>query len=209
MAKQIDLLRIEAKVDRLHVVGHDAGSVIAVQYAHSYRDRVCRLALLSPALFPDLKPFYLLEILRKPILGELLAPLVNPIFWKIAMPSATRNQENLVDAILSDFHEPFLGLKGSWQFMRALRWGSPYEVLAHVPGMLPQLTAPTLIFHGSRDPAIPQSFALRTQRLIPKSQLVHVDCGHFIPLNRPEFVAGTLDRFFDNLHGCQDCRDGH
>lgn len=200
LAKRIDRLRIENNVTRWHVVGHDAGSAVAVSYVYSFPQNVGCLALLSPALFPDLKPYYLLECLRKPLIGECLAPLINPIFWNIAMPRAVKNDET--DCCLPDhFSESFSGLEGAWRFMRVLRWGNPSKVLAHVPGILPQITVPTLIFQGLRDPAIPQSFARRAQSLMPDCELIHVDCGHFIPMNRPGFTASRLLHFFNQRSG--------
>ena len=62
--------------------------------------------------------------------------------------------------------------------------------------MLPQLAVPTLIFQGSRDNAVPERFAHRASALIPRSKVVMVDSGHFIPLNNPEVVAAELLRFF-------------
>jgi pimeloyl-ACP methyl ester carboxylesterase len=196
LAKRIDALRIANGVDKWHVVGHDAGSAVAVQYAHGFQPHVERLALLSPALFPELKPYFLLELLRKPVLGELLAPVVSPLFWKVAMRRAGCNEEGANNPVRSNFQTPFHGFEGSWQFMRTMRWGNPAAVLADVPGFLPQLVSPTLILHGSRDPAIPEIFARRASSLIPQSELVEVDSGHFIPLNRPQFVASRLEQFF-------------
>jgi pimeloyl-ACP methyl ester carboxylesterase len=85
LAGHIEQLRITHNIDKWHVVGHDAGCAIAVHYAHQFQHRVGRLALLSPALFPELKPFYLFRLLRKPVLGEILAPAVDLAFWSIAM----------------------------------------------------------------------------------------------------------------------------
>ena len=195
LADRIDTIRIKNSIAAWHVVGHDGGSAVAVQYAHSFPQNVSRLALLSPALFPDLKPYYLLELLRKPIVGECLAPVIHPLFWKIAMQRAGRNEEE-TNSPLTDFREPFSGFYGAWHFMDVLRWGEPSKVLAHFSSMLPQLSASTLILHGSRDPAIPLSFSRRALNLIPNSKLVQVDCGHFIPLNRPAFVANQLTEFF-------------
>ncbi len=195
-ADRIDALRSKHQIEKWHVVGHDAGSAVAVQYAHRYQERVRRLALLSPTLFPDLKPYYLLELLRKPVLGELLAPVVNCAFWNIAMRRSTRNQEGAVGPAHTSFQRPFMGLEGSWQFMRTMRWGSPREILAEIPTYLPQLRMPTLLLHGSRDPVIPQTFVRRASTLLPNAQVLQVDSGHFIPLNRPTFVASTLGRFF-------------
>ena len=196
-AEQIDQIRMENKIEKWHVVGHDAGSAVAVHYALYFPQRVDCLALLSPALFPELKPFFLLEALRKPILGEFLAPLIGQIFWKIAMRRAVgRSQQT--SRILDDFQKPFSGLAGPWDFMRVLRWGKPSSVLADVPGFLPNLLMPTLIFHGSQDPAIPEAFARRAAELMPNASMVTLESGHFIPLSQPEPVATRLAGFFRN-----------
>lgn len=196
LAEQIDQIRVENNIEKWHIVGHDAGSVIAVHYARYFPERVVCMSLLSPALFPELKPFYLLEALRKPILGELLAPLIGPIFWKVAMQRAVSGVE-FGDQALGDFHKPFAGLSGSWAFMRVLRWGKPTEVLAEVPGFLPTLQMPTLIFHAAQDIAIPESFARRASALMPNARMVTLQSGHFLPLNQPEPIATSLSGFFD------------
>lgn len=196
LAEHIDRIRIENNIDKWHVVGHDAGAVIAVHYAHYFQEHVACMALLSPALFPELKPFFLLEALRKPILGELLAPLIGPIFWKIAIHRAVTGIE-LGDQAVREFHKPFAGLGGSWAFMRVLRWRKPSVVLADVPHFLPGLQMPTLIFHGAHDVAIPEAFASRASALMPNASMITLQSGHFIPLNQPEPVATGLSGFFD------------
>ncbi len=195
LADQIEQIRIENNIEKWHVVGHDAGSAIAVHYAYRFQERVDRLALLSPAVFPELKPFHLFRIMRKPVIGELLAPIMNSIFWNVAMRYAVPDSDGLTDTV-KDFHAPFSGPTGSWKMMSMLRWGNPEEVLAAIPEMLPQLTVPTLIFYGSHDPAVPELFAHRASALIPRSRVVKVDAGHFIPLNNPEVVAAELLTFF-------------
>jgi pimeloyl-ACP methyl ester carboxylesterase len=196
MAEEIDRLRERAGIERWHVVGHDAGSAIAVFYASLYADRTNCLSLLSPALFPELRPYYLFELLRKPLLGEVLAPCLNPIIWRTAMRRACLGEDGARCVALSDFRAPFAGVRGSWHMMRVLRWGNPSEVLADIPSLLPQLRVPTLIFQGARDPAIPRVFATRARGLIPNARLLMVDAGHFIPLNRPGIVAQSLAQFF-------------
>jgi len=148
LADGIEQIRVEHKIDKWHVVGHDAGSAIAVRYAHRFQERVDRLALLSPAVFPELKPFHLFRILRKPVIGELMAPVVNAIFWNIAMRYAVEQQRSELNDAVVDFHAPFSGPWGAWRLMSVLRWGNPAEVLAAVPAMLPQLLIPTIIFSG-------------------------------------------------------------
>jgi pimeloyl-ACP methyl ester carboxylesterase len=199
LAEQIERIRAEHGIDKWNVVGHDAGSAIAVHYAHRFQNRVGHLALLSPALFPELKPFHLFRVIRQPVIGELFAPVVNAIFWKIAMRYATEPQRRELNDVVEDFHAPFSGPLGAWRLMSVLRFGDPAELLASIPEMLPQLLMPTLIFQGSHDRAIPEIFARRASALIPQSKVIMVDSGHFIPLNNPEVVAAELLRFFGGI----------
>jgi pimeloyl-ACP methyl ester carboxylesterase len=196
LAQRIDRVREEHGIDKWHVVGHDAGAAIAVHYAREFQPYVNCMSLLSPALFPELRPYFLFKPLRKPVLGEMLAPFINVLFWKIAMHRALESWPD-GQQIVKDFYKPFSGFAGAWEFMRIMRWGDPAELLADVPSFLPQLQVPTLIFQGSRDTAVPASFAHRASALIPNSTLVTLDSGHFIPLSQPESVAAKLARFFE------------
>jgi len=196
LAERIERIRLEHNIDKWHVVGHDAGSAVAVHYAYRFQDRVDRLALLSPAVFPELKPFHLFRILRTPVIGELLAPVVNSMFWNIAMRFAIEERRAEFSDVVDDFHAPFAGPWGAWKLMSVLRFGDPADVLASIPAMLPQLSAPTLICQGATDRAIPHVFAQRAASLIPNSRVVIVDSGHYLPLNRPEVLAHELQQFF-------------
>jgi len=196
IVEEIERLRIETGLERWSVVGHDAGSAIAVLYAHLFAQRVNRLALISSALFPDIRPYYLFQLLRKPMIGELMAPCIHPIIWRVAMRRACHGCDLDSEAALTAFESPFRGPLGPWRMMRLLRWGRPSEVLGGMPALLATLQPPTLIFHGAKDPAIPVSFAYRTAALIANSKLTIVDAGHFVPLNCPEIVARRLNSFF-------------
>lgn len=193
LAKQIESLRIQHGVKKWHVVGHDAGSAVAVQYAACFSQHVACLALLSPAIFPELKPFYLLNALRKPLVGEVLAPLMHLLFWQIAMRRAVAGKSN--HTLLRAFSEPFSGITGAWRLMRLVRWGKPEDMLSEIPVQLAALPMPTLLFHGMRD-VLPAAFAERAASLIPHSRLLTLDAGHFIPLDRPSDVAASLRSFF-------------
>ena len=193
LARQIELLRVKHGVTKWHVVGHDAGAAIAIRYASGFSQNVACLALMSPAIFPELKPFYLLNALRKPVLGEVLAPLLNFVFWKIAMRRAIAEKSNR--PLLREFYRPFSGLSGAWHLMRLVRWGRPEDMLGEIPAMLPALPMPTLLFHGKRD-VLPVAFAERAASLIPHSRVVKLDAGHFIPLDRPNEVSAALRGFF-------------
>jgi pimeloyl-ACP methyl ester carboxylesterase len=196
LAEQIEQIRIAQNIEKWHMVGHDAGSAVAVHYAYRFQDRVDHLVLLSPAMFPELKPFHLFRLIRIPIIGELFAPIVSALFWNVAMRIALKTRRAESAEAVSDFRAPFSDLLGSWRLMSVVRFGDPAELLAAVPDMLPHLQVPTLIFHGAHDRAVPELFAQRASSLIPRSKVLVVDSGHFIPLNNPEMVAKELLLFF-------------
>jgi pimeloyl-ACP methyl ester carboxylesterase len=195
VAEQIEEVRVRNHVQRWHIVGHDGGCAAAIHYAHLFPRRVGCMALLSPAIFPDLRPFFLLEILRKPILGEVSAPLVHALFWHIVMRRATPARHN--ESQRASFFTRFSGITGPWKLMRLVRWGRPEVMLRDTPSILRKLTCPTLVIHGSRD-VLPESFARRTVGLIENAQLLTLDCGHFIPLELASEVAGSLLAYFNS-----------
>jgi pimeloyl-ACP methyl ester carboxylesterase len=197
MADEIEILRIQYGVKKWHVVGHDAGAAIAAHYAGRFPTHVGCLALLSPAIFPELKPFFLLNHLRKPVIGEVLAPLLHLAFWKVAMRRALEGPSTRDH--LRAFYQPFSGPTGAWQLMRLVRWGKPEEMLRNIPAELAELLMPTLLLHGSRD-VLPAAFAERAASLIRHSRLVTLNSGHFLPLDQPKDVARLLRSFFAENH---------
>ena len=193
VAEQIEQVRNRYQIQRWHVAGHDGGCAIAVQYAHRFPKRVGCMALLSPAIFPDLEPFFLLEFLRKPLLGEFAAPLVHALFWQIAMRRAIPSAANAAQR--SSFYNPFSGPSGPWKLMRLVRWGRPESVFQDFPSILEKLDCPTLVINGSRD-ILPESFAGRAADMIANSQLLEIDSAHFIPIERATEVSQNLAAFF-------------
>lgn len=193
VADQIEQIRTKHNVSTWHLVGHDAGSVIAAHYAGKFPGRVNSLALLSPAVFPDLKPYYLLNTLRKRLLGEIMAPLIHLIFWQVVMRRALRKDADQVR--FQAFYTSFAGPAGAWRLMQLVRWGRPEDMLGAIPSILAKLEMPTLVFHGSRD-VLPATFAQRAHSIIPRSSLITLDAGHFLPLDKPEAVAAGLRWLF-------------
>lgn len=201
LAASIEALRIERGIESWHVVGHDAGCAIGVEYAYRYPECVGCLALLTPSIFPDLKPFPMFEVLRKPVVGEMMAPAVNLLFWNLVMRLALEDDSPELRPrreVVRDFHAPFRGLGGAWRLMSLLRWGKPAEVLGSMPGRLSDLLVPTLIFHGKKDAAVPPAFATRAASLIPDSEVILLDAGHFLPMTEASVISRELVRFFSS-----------
>jgi pimeloyl-ACP methyl ester carboxylesterase len=203
-AQELEALRERLGISCWHVVGHDAGSTIAVHYAAEFSERVDKLVLCSPPIFPEHKIPSLFNFLRTPVVGDLLAPLATVLLWRVGMPKSIGRHDQRIRHIIKAFSRPYSGYKGARRFLRLLRWGDPQEVLGRTAALLPKIAAPTLILHGNKDGAIPISFATRAAAIIPGAELHLMKCGHFLPLSCPEVVCERLLAFLESDKGSKE-----
>jgi len=195
-AEELDKLGRDLGFTWWDVVGHDAGSTIAVHLAAAYPERTRRLALLSPPLFPEFRPPWFFHLLRTPLLGEIFAPAIVFAIWNGGIQSIIERSDPALPEILKSFRKPFRGLAGARRLTWLVRWGKPAEVLGRTSALLTKIPAPTLILHGRRDGAIPCSFAEKASQIIPDARVFFFDSGHFLPLNVPDAVSDQLRSFF-------------
>jgi pimeloyl-ACP methyl ester carboxylesterase len=195
-ARELDRLRQQLDITSWHVVGHDAGSTIAVHYAATFPARVERLALLSPPVFPEFKPPLVCRLLRSQF-GDWLAPLVTYLIWNGGIQSMLKPANPRLKEIVDAFHEPFRGVQRARLLAKLVRWGDPTVVLARTAALLAQIAAPTLVIHGREDKVIPQSFPRRAVDIIPNASLQVFETGHFLPLNIPETLSRRLESFLN------------
>ncbi len=194
-AQELEKLRVQLVIDAWDIIGHDAGSAIAVHYAARYGAHVRRLVLCSPPIFPEHTIPWFFRIMRTPGVGELLVPVFIMAVWPYAIPWAIRRSDPAIPEIVEAFRKPYKGWAGARRFLRVLRWGNPGEVLGKTAALLPDITAPTLVVSGMHDGAVPIRFAIRAAQLIPGAQLHLFACGHFIPLECPGQLNEQLQRF--------------
>lgn len=194
-AAELDRLRTFLAIDSWHVVGHDAGAAIAVHYATAFRERVGRLVLCSPPVFPEFRIPWFFRIMRTRVVGDAAAPLVSFLLWWTGMHRAIESRDAAIRPIVEAFHRPFAGFGGVRHFVRMLRWGEPAEVLARTAALLPMISAPTLVLHGQRDRAVPSSFAVRVAAIIPDARLKILPSRHFVPLDVPDAFSAIVEAF--------------
>lgn len=194
LAEAVDHLRADLGFPGWHLVGHDAGSTIAVHYAASYPDRVRRLALTSAPLFPDFERIWPFRLLQKPLVGELLVPFVVSVLWDAGLLSRGLERPEAKE-IVDSFRHPFRGLRGYGRFLWLLRWGKPDVVLARSASLLPEVNAPCLLIQGRKDRIIPTSFAHRAVKILPDARYEMLDAGHYLPLSVPEALIQRIGPF--------------
>src|SRR5262249_21405847 len=195
-AAEIELLRRHLRFPSWHIMGHDAGSTVAVHYAAQFHSRVNRLVLCSPPIFPEFRVPWFFRALRAPVLGDFLAPLFTSVVLPLGLRSKIAAAPSRARTIRASCR-PFRGLAGGRQFVRLLRWGDPAEVLGRTAALLPRIETPTLVLHGRYDGAISASFAFRAAQFLPHAEARLLDAGHFLPLNCPETLCAHVVPFLE------------
>ena len=103
------------------------------------------------------------------------------------------------------FFKAFSGIAGPGKLMRLVRWGKPGVVFREFPR---DLEEPPM--SGAGHPRLPRcvagTFARRTAGLIANSQLIALDSGHFIPIERAAQVSQHLLAFFHS-NGAENIQD--
>lgn len=62
---------------------------------------------------------------------------------------------------------------------------------------LGELSVPTLLVHGRSDPLFPVSWSERAAAEIPDARLETLDCGHWVPRERPERFVRIVGSFLE------------
>ncbi|HVP29264.1 MAG TPA: alpha/beta hydrolase [Myxococcota bacterium] len=179
LAGTLDALGIE----RASVAGHSMGGAVAAVFAARYPARVDRL-ILADALYPA-EPGetpLVFRALWTPIVGELALGLV-------ADASAPGFSTEHRDRAL-----PWYRIRGTRRgFLRYVRDPSKRAELA---AAYPEISAPTLILHGTEDESVPYAAMERSAPKIRHARIVPLPGGrHFLLRDAPDVFVREVDAF--------------
>jgi pimeloyl-ACP methyl ester carboxylesterase len=160
-----------AGLDRVDVVGHSLGGLVAAEVAASRPERVRRLAVVAPAGIPCG-----VGLFRRGL------RLVETLY------GVRRHMRTVVaDAARTS---PVALLRGAL-------FASDRDLRAE----LGRVDAPSLIVWGERDRLTPPSVAEEWRRLLPRSRLVVLPCAHVPMWDVPDRLAECLLAFLDEELG--------
>lgn len=200
---QVDLLIAlldKLGIERAVLVGHSAGTVVALNAALQHPTRVKALVLAAPAVMAGgHMPFGLLPVLRSPQLrrlGPLLLRVVMPRLER-AMDLAWHDPAAITPELREGYTRPFLadnwdvGLYEVTAAARLPRWDE---------SALRALDIPALLLLGDHDRLVRRPHAEWLAGLLPKARLVDVAaCGHIPHEERPEVFLGEVKGFLASL----------
>lgn len=210
----LDEVREHFHLDKVVLLGHSWGAVLALEYALRHPERVSRLVLMdpAPASAADVNRFRKERVEKLPVLMELRKAIADTTAYKDADPEAVvvyyrvhfkpalarpEDYEKLILRMQARFIEQ--GKDGILK-SRAVEdrlvnetWASPNGYDLHPK--LKDLNIPTLVITGDHDffPFAAEHIA----QAIPGARLVTLkDCGHFPYLECPAPLREQIDAFF-------------
>lgn len=174
----------ELGIDRVLLVGHSMGGMVALKTAINHPERITRVAAVGAPIDGD-SLSWLLKLADRPMLAELFARL--PWFrrflfrWFLGETNDSAVHEILDDSVKSS----------STTLRRAV--GSMWRT--DLRPELPRLTVPTLVVHGGRDEIVhPNQADLFTEALCTEVVLMP-QSRHFPFLDEAEVFNDILLRF--------------
>jgi pimeloyl-ACP methyl ester carboxylesterase len=178
----VDLLDVLG-LERMPVVGFSLGAWIALELAILRPQRVEKLVLVAAAGL-WIEGFPIADIFVDDVdeLRELS-------FFDPADPAA--------DLVLpSSPDDPRMLLHFRAREAAARVGWNPYMHNPSLEGQLHRIECPTLVIWGREDRIVPMAHGELLARKIPKARLAVLDnCGHMLPLERPEEFAGLVTSF--------------
>jgi pimeloyl-ACP methyl ester carboxylesterase len=157
----------QLELERVGLVGHSMGGLIAAELAADAPDRVDRLVLVDPAALP-LDAHLLTHALG--LLYELR--YISPSFLPVLLADALR-----------------AGPLTLWRAATAL-------MLADLRPKLAQIRAPTLVIWGEHDALVPLAFAQQLAQYLRYEELVVIKGAGHVPMwDRPQDFNRVLTKF--------------
>ena len=206
----LDAVRRAFHVDRVVLLGHSWGTVLALEYAVRHPERVSRMILMNPApastaqyrrvrkerleaLGTDLDRMQAIRATDAFRRGD---PDTVVAYYRIHFKAALARPEDL-ERIMTSFRASFTperilaGRAIEDQLMKETWSSNGYDLLPR----LKKVTVPTLVITGDHD-FFPVTMAEEISRALPSSRLVTLEgCGHFTYLECPAEVRRSIDEF--------------
>ena len=203
LVEDVEALRVHLGLDRMDLLAHSAGAVLATMYAASYPQRLSRLLLITPGLLT-------VDHDEDDSLDARLAERSGEPWYAAARPAADavmlgdRSMENLLAS------RPFY--YGRWDAAarehaavgisprsQAARDGFLLDVKPNVPLIregLARLTAPVLLYVGERDPFVTAAAArAAAPEFTDAVVVVQPEAGHYPWIDDPAAFSAALADF--------------
>jgi len=198
LSQDLDCIRAHLGVERVHLVGHSMGGMVALQYALDRPERLHSLTIASSTAHNGSRARQfgrMMSRLSRDGSGVALADVEFEAECRAMM-------DQVVQYVGVDDMMPILAsLTADPDPARSLAWEA--VVGFSLRRRLKEIACPTFVMHGSGDPIMPYAAGFLIHLGMPGSRWLPIyDGGHNLPReNREEFNAGLIS-FLRDLPSC-------
>ena len=204
LVEDVESFRVHLGLDRMDLLGHSAGAILATLYAAAYPERVSRLVLLTPGLAA-----VGVDISEEQARANLATRASEPWY-----PTALAALEKLFagDGSMENFREsrPFYygrwdetaranSISGVSERYQAARMGFFAGFTLDVPAIraaLTKLAAPVLLYAGDLDPMVPPALVREAAPLFNDATvLTQAGAAHFPWVDDPAAFNAAITSF--------------
>ncbi len=196
-------LTTDLQLPRFHLIAHGHGAPIALGYAVQHSERLRRILLLNPILFPGMPYMEGQWMLHVPYLWRLLSYRTN-LYMRLALAKGIR-KGSLNKLEKSAFLTPYRHYRGRhpWYSLFSRYREKPkdpsYSLLNEIVLRLPLLSRKAILcLGGEKDDLYFPENAERLQHVLPQTLMLNFPkAGHYILEDTPEEVIPIICRFLN------------
>ena len=175
--------------EKVTLVVHDIGAIMGLAWATRHADQVERIIVMNVVFHTDYRWHGFGKIMSSPILSKLFMMVINrkrfsnsfrKDFPLVRQDQVDRIYDGIASTTKTSLHRMFRQMTKPDFFQQ---WEPKLEAITR--------QIPTRILWGKQDPLIPKSYA---QRIGDNLRMID-DCGHWIPLVKPNVVAEEIRTF--------------
>jgi proline iminopeptidase len=207
--QDLDDLRKSLNLDKVTLLGHSWGGIIAMNYAAQYPDYVSRLILLSPApadhggivsfekaceeknknIAEEISPIFSSSTIEKLDVDE-----IKRLYRKVFVNYVYNSKDAAKISLDFDKKSAISSIK-SMEMLIDTTWMNPKFNLLPI---LKQISAPTLIIHG-KDDLIASTSIEQIGKTIPNTKIIYLaKCGHFPFIEQSEETFAAIKGFINH-----------
>jgi pimeloyl-ACP methyl ester carboxylesterase len=180
----------ELEISRAILVGHSMGGPICARAAVLAPERVAGLALLAPAGFGTEWELRILRAMTPRFVAPALPRVLHRWMFALVLHAVYGSRYRPTGRDVDEYWAPtqFPGyVRAMWDLLHHFEWNAGLDC------GFGTITAPTAILDGRRDNLLVRKWVRRYVRVLPHSALSIIEhCGHVVPEEAPEVVAGAI-----------------
>ena len=191
LVEDLEKLRSYLKIQKVHLVGHSLGGMIAPSYAIKYRERVASITLLSTAAFrkaeDEQKILNIISKIKREGIDKVLPDLISRWFTD----EFINNNQNIINKRLKQVKNTPLNI-----FLNV------FQIYAStkMDTWLKKIKVPSLVMTGENDLGCSPQINQKIAKALNNSKLIILNnLKHSIVLEDPQLVATNLKMFLKSV----------